>query len=33
MHQFEKVEQFIYCDPAESWNELDKMIATSEEYY
>ena len=33
IHQFEKVEQFIYCDPKESWNELERMIRTSEEYY
>ena len=33
VHQFEKVEQFIYCDPSESWNELEKMIATSEKFY
>ena len=33
VHQFEKVEQFIYCSPDESWNELEKMIATSEKFY
>jgi len=33
VHQFEKVEQFIYCDPSESWNELDRMIRTSETFY
>ena len=33
IHQFEKVEQFIYCDPEESWNELDKMIENSEAFY
>ena len=33
VHQFEKVEQFIYCDPSESWNELNRMIETSEEFY
>ena len=33
VHQFEKVEQFIYCDPSESWNELDRMIGTSETFY
>ena len=26
VHQFEKVEQFIYCDPKKSWDELDKLI-------
>lgn len=33
VHQFEKVEQFIYCDPSESWNELERMIQTSERFY
>ena len=33
VHQFEKVEQFIYCDPSESWNEMEKMIKNSEEFY
>jgi seryl-tRNA synthetase len=33
IHQFEKVEQFIYCDPKKSWEELDRMVATSEEFY
>lgn len=33
VHQFEKVEQFILCAPDKSWEELDKMIATSEKYY
>lgn len=30
IHQFEKVEQFILCAPDKSWEELDKMIGTSE---
>lgn len=35
VHQFEKIEQFVICSPDddESWNELEKMIATSEEFY
>ena len=33
IHQFEKVEQFIYCHPDKSWEELDKMIGTSETFY
>ena len=33
IHQFEKVEQFIYCEPNQSWDELEKMIANSEEFY
>ena len=27
------MEQFIYCAPDQSWNELDRMIATSEKFY
>lgn len=33
VHQFEKVEQFIFCDPKKSWDEMDNLIATSEEFY
>jgi len=33
VHQFEKVEQFVYSAPEKSWEELDKMIATSEKFY
>jgi len=33
IHQFEKVEQFVYCAPEDSWNELTKMITHSEEFY
>ena len=33
IHQFEKVEQFVLCAPDKSWEELDKMIATSEKFY
>ena len=33
IHQFEKIEQFILCHPDKSWEELDKMIATSEQFY
>jgi len=33
IHQFEKVEQFILCAPDKSWEEMDKMIATSEKFY
>ena len=27
------MEQFIYCAPDQSWDELEKMIATSESFY
>lgn len=33
IHQFEKVEQFILCAPDKSWEELDRMIGTSETFY
>jgi len=33
VHQFEKVEQFVFCKPEESWQMFDEMIATSEEFY
>lgn len=33
VHQFEKVEQFIYCRPDESWREHEKMLALSEEFF
>ncbi len=33
IHQFEKVEQFIYCDPKTSNEEFDKMVQSSEEFY
>jgi len=33
IHQFEKVEQFVLCAPDKSWEELDKMINTSEKFY
>lgn len=33
IHQFEKIEQFILSAPDKSWEELDKMIGTSESFY
>jgi seryl-tRNA synthetase len=33
VHQFEKVEQFIYCRPDESWREHERMLALSEEFF
>ncbi|EPE09670.1 seryl-trna synthetase [Ophiostoma piceae UAMH 11346] len=32
VHQFEKVEQFVLCDPEKSWELFDDMIANSEEF-
>ena len=33
VHQFEKIEQFIFCKPEDSWQHFDNMINTSEEFY
>ncbi|GAB7347973.1 hypothetical protein MBLNU459_g5476t1 [Dothideomycetes sp. NU459] len=33
VHQFEKIEQFIFCKPEDSWEHFDQMINTSEEFY
>lgn len=33
VHQFEKVEQFVITDPASSWDELERMLNNSEEFY
>ena len=33
VHQFEKVEQFVYSRPDDSWKEHDKMLTITEEFY
>jgi seryl-tRNA synthetase len=33
VHQFEKVEQFIYADPAESAKTHEEMVQSAEEFY
>eukprot|EP01084_Bolivina_argentea_P183456 316562_1 len=33
VHQFDKIEQFIYCEPDQSWDFHEEMITTSEEFY
>tara|TARA_Y100000590_G_scaffold280371_1_gene314963 strand:- start:1796 stop:3058 length:1263 start_codon:yes stop_codon:yes gene_type:complete len=33
VHQFEKVEQFIFCRPEESWNEHEKILENTEKFY
>jgi seryl-tRNA synthetase len=33
VHQFEKVEQFVYCRPEESWAEHERMLAISEGFF
>ncbi len=30
IHHFDKIEQFVYSTPEESWNEMEKMIKISE---
>ena len=32
-HQFEKVEQFTFCKPEDSWKEHERLIANAEEYF
>jgi seryl-tRNA synthetase len=33
VHQFEKVEQFIFSDPEDSWTEHEKLLKTTERFY
>jgi seryl-tRNA synthetase len=33
VHQFDKVEQFVFSRPEDSWNEHEKMLAVAEEFY
>lgn len=33
VHQFEKVEQFVFCKPDKSWEEFDNMIGAAEAFY
>jgi len=33
VHQFEKIEQFVFARPEESWQEHEKMISIAEEFY
>lgn len=33
VHQFEKVEQFVFARPEESWAEHERMISVAEEFY
>jgi seryl-tRNA synthetase len=33
VHQFEKVEQFVFVDPEESWNEHERLLRTTEKFY
>ena len=33
VHQFDKVEQFVFARPEESWAEHERMLSVAEEYY
>ncbi len=33
VHQFEKVEQFVFCKPEQTWDEHEKLIANAEEFF
>lgn len=33
VHQFEKVEQFVFSRPEDSWDEHERMVSASEEFY
>ena len=33
VHQFEKVEQYIFCKPENSWDLFDELISNAEEIY
>ncbi len=33
VHQFEKVEQFVFARPEESWKEQERMLSIVEEFY
>jgi len=33
VHQFDKIEQFIFSKPEDSWKEHEKMLAIAEEFY
>jgi seryl-tRNA synthetase len=33
VHQFEKIEQFVFARPEESWQEHEKMLSITEEFY
>ena len=33
VHQFEKVEQFVFCKPEDSWQEHEKLITNAEQLF
>lgn len=32
-HQFNKVEQFVFCDPEKSWEVFDELLKNTEEFF
>lgn len=33
VHQFEKIEQFVFCKPDDSWKEHEKLLEITERFY
>jgi len=33
VHQFDKIEQFVFAKPEDSWKEHEKMLSIAEEFY
>jgi len=33
VHQFDKIEQFVFAKPEESWKEHERMLSAAEEFY
>ena len=33
VHQFDKIEQFVFARPEDSWKEHEKMLSIAEEFY
>ncbi|CAN5629528.1 serine--tRNA ligase [soil metagenome] len=33
VHQFEKVEQFVFCKPEDSWKEHERLLQVTEKFY
>ena len=33
VHQFEKVEQFVFCKPEDSWKEHERLLQITEKFY
>lgn len=33
VHQFDKIEQFIFCEPQDSWKEHERLLQVTERFY